>query len=336
MKAQVIRQFGSPEVFEALEVAKPRITLGHVLIKVAATSVNPIDCKIRSGAVGKLAPQFPAILHGDVAGTVEEVGSDISVFKVGDQVYGFAGGISNTDGALAQYMLADQRFIAKKPSNISMLEAAALPLVSITAWLALFNKANLTRDQSVLIHGGMGGVGHIAIQLAKSVHSKVYTTVGKASEFAIVKSLGADEAINYRSECVAEYRQRLTKDNGFDLIFDTVGGENLRNSFLAVSYNGVIVTTQSRLTLDLSLLHEKGLSLHLVFALLPFLGSKVSISYAEILSKISILVEEGKLTPMIDPHHFTLDTVNEAHAYLESGKADGKIVINIDCNHKSI
>src|SRR5579862_2676147 len=130
MKAQVINQFGDPSVFGLSEIAKPILKPGHVLIKVCATSVNQIDCKIRSGTVSAIAPDFPAILHGDVAGIIEEVSRDVKNFKVGDEVYGFAGGLKGSGGALAEWMLADEKLISKKPKTLSMLEAAALPLVS--------------------------------------------------------------------------------------------------------------------------------------------------------------------------------------------------------------
>src|SRR5665213_1799094 len=140
MKAQVITQFGDPSVFVEKEVPKPSIQPGHVLIRVKATSVNPVDYKIRAGKALPIAPVLPAILHGDVAGVIEEVGEGVKGFKIGDEVFGCAGGVKGLGGALAEFMLADARLIAHKPTTLSMAEAAALPLVSITAWEALFEK----------------------------------------------------------------------------------------------------------------------------------------------------------------------------------------------------
>ena len=177
MQAQVITQFGDPSVFKLMNVDKPTLQPGHVLLKVFATAVNPIDCKIRSGAVSSVAPEFPAILHGDVAGVVEDVASDVTNFKKGDEVFGYAGGVRGLGGALAEFMLVDARLLAKKPQSLSMLEAAALPVVGITAWNALFMRANLEKNKSILIHGGVGGVGHVAVQLARWCGAKVYTTV---------------------------------------------------------------------------------------------------------------------------------------------------------------
>ncbi len=172
MKAQIITQFGDPAVFEYVDMAKPDLKVGHLLVKVYATSVNPIDCKIRAGIVSNIAPAFPAILHGDVAGIVEEVAADVKDFQKGDAVFAFAGGLRGRGGALAEYMLVDAKAAVKKPDLLSMHQAAALPLAAITAWTALFNKAKLHAGQNILIHGGLGGVGHIAIQLAKYMGAK--------------------------------------------------------------------------------------------------------------------------------------------------------------------
>lgn len=329
MKAQLIKKFGDPSVFELSDISKPPIKAGHVLVKVHATSVNQIDCKIRSGAVSAIAPEFPAILHGDVAGIVDTVSSDVKNFKVGDEVYGCAGGLKGSPGALAEFMLVDTRLIAKKPKSLSMLEAAALPLVSITAWEALFKKAYLMDDNKILIHGGIGGVGHIAVQLAKWRGATVYTTVLKNEDFDLAKSLGADEVINAKEETVEMYVTKLTNDKGFDIVFDTVGGPNLEKSLIAAGINGSVVTTAARSTLDLSPMHNKSLTLAAVFMLLPILKNEGREEHGKILSEIAKIVDEGKLKPLIDPNKFTLETVKDAHAFLESGKAQGKVVISI-------
>lgn len=328
MKVQVIHSFGDPSVFTLVDLPIPKIKPGHVLVKVHATSVNPIDCKVRSGAVSTIAPEFPAILHGDFAGVVEAVGDDVVQFKKGDEIYGCAGGFRELDGgALAEFMLADEKLIAKKPKSLSMQEAAALPLVSITAWIGLFEKAKLTNGMELLIHGGVGGVGHIAIQLAKWCKAKVYTTVRKNEDLPIVRSFDADEVINVQEEDVEKYKLRLTHDHGFAIIFDTVGGANLDNSFAAAALNGTIVTTAARSTHDLTPMHSKGLSLHCISMLLPFLTNQHREHYGEILKQIAQIVDEGKLKPLIDPHQFTLEEVAKAHELLESGKSKGKIVV---------
>lgn len=330
MQAQLIKQYGDPSVFELAEIPIPDLQPGHVLIKVCATSVNQIDCKIRSGAVQNMGPDFPAILQGDVAGIIESVAADVKHFAVGDKVFGCAGGLRGTGGALAQYMLADANLIAKKPQSLSMTQAAALPLVAITAWEALFKKARLAAPMTILIHGGVGGVGHVAIQLAKWCGAKVYTTVLKNEDFALAQSLGADEVINAKEESVEAYLKRLTPHQGFDVVFDTVGGANLDKSFLAAaSMKGIVVTTAARSTHDLSPMHNKALSLHAVFMLLPILNHQGRAEHGKILSEIARITDEGKLKPLIDPHSFTLASAPDAHRLLESGKAQGKVVIEI-------
>lgn len=330
MQAQIITQFGDPTVFKLTEMPQPVLLPGHVVIKVYATSVNQIDSKIRSGKVPEIAPDFPAILHGDVAGVITAVAADVTRFKVGDEVYGCAGGLKGSGGALAEWMLADARLLAKKPRFLTMLATAALPLVSITAWEALFKKAKLSKGQSILIHGGVGGVGHIAVQLAKWAGARVYATVRSEEDATLAKSLGADEVINVKAETVAQYVQRLTQGRGFEIIFDTVGGANLDNSMNAAAKNGIIVTTAARSTHDLSVLHNRGLSLHVVFMLLPILDADDREEHGEILVKVAEIVDQGRLKPLVDPQAFTLETVAAAHALLESGKAHGKVVIKIN------
>jgi NADPH:quinone reductase len=330
MKAQVINKFGDCNVFEYVNMPRPKVQQGHVLIKVQYTSVNQIDCKIRSGLVPNIAPDFPAILHGDVAGIIEEIGAGVTHVKVGDEVYGCAGGLKGCSGALAEYMIADASLLALKPKTLSMQESAALPLISITAWEALFTRANLQRGQSVLIHGGVGGVGHIAIQLAKSIGATVYATVTKEQDFPLALALGADYVINSKEEKVEDYVSRLTQGLGFEIIFDTVGGANLNSSFAAAASQGIIVTTAARTSVDLGPMHAKGLSLHVVFMLLPLLTNTKRAEHGHILSQMSALIDAGKVKPCIDKHIFTLETVNDAHQYVELGKARGKVVIKIN------
>ncbi|WP_409290272.1 zinc-dependent alcohol dehydrogenase family protein [Peribacillus sp. SCS-37] len=327
MKAQIIESFGGPSVFELKEVSKPEVLPGHVLIEVRATSVNPVDTKVRSGAVPAVSPDFPAVLHGDVSGVVAAVGDGVTGFNPGDEVFGCAGGFRGTGGALAEFMLADARLLAHKPKNLTMEEAAALPLVAITAWEALFDRAQLKEGQKVLIHGAAGGVGHIAIQLAKWAGAKVYTTASTQEKLDIAKRLGADKGINYREEPVQDYVQKYTAGKGFDTVFDTVGGDNLNRSFEAAAMHGTVVAIAARSTHDLSPLHAKGLSLHVVFMLLRIVNENERKQHGEILQQIARIVDEGKLRPLIETRRFTFDEAAKAHEFLESGEAVGKIVL---------
>lgn len=328
MKAQIITEHGDPSVFKLVDMQKPQLKPGHVIVKVVATSVNQIDCKIRSGVVGDLCPDFPAILQSDVAGIVESVASDVTSFQEGDEVFGCAGGLKGTPGALAEYMLVDARLIARKPKALSMIESAALPLVGITAWEALFKKARLQKGQSILIHGGVGGVGHIAVQLAKAYGAEVFATVVSAEDVTLAKSFGAREVIMAMEEEVESYVQRLTGGDGFDVVIDTVGRKNIDRSFLAAKINGTIVTTAARSTHDLSPMHDKALNLHVVFMLIPLLKNIDRQSHGEILKELSALADQGLVKPHVDARHFTLETVKDAHEYMESGKARGKVVLH--------
>jgi NADPH2:quinone reductase len=326
MRAQIIDQFGPPSVFKSVEIPRPRCETGHVVIQVKATSVNQIDCKIRAGLVPDIAPSLPAVLHGDVAGVITEVGPQVASLKVGDEVYACAGGVKGTAGALAEFMLADAACVAKKPACLSFEQAAALPLVTITAWTAFFLRAQLKAESTVLIHGGVGGVGHISIQLARSVGAKITATVGSEEDFELAYQLGAHEVVNFRKESVKDYVNRITGGHGFQVIFDTVGGKNLDLSFQAAALNGTIVTTSSRSTNDLTPLHQKGLSLHVVFMLIPLIYHLDRLSQGEILRKAAKLAEEGKLIPLIDDRRFSISNIANAHEYLESGKATGKVI----------
>lgn len=326
MKAMLINTYGENAKFEATEVEQPKLKAGHVLVKIAASSVNTVDTMIRK--MGKdlpLSPDAPAILGMDFAGTVEAVGADVTGYAVGDEVYGCAGGLANLPGTLADYIVADSNLMAHKPKNISMREAAALPLVAITAYEGLM-RANIKEGQKVLVHGGAGGVGHVALQLAKHFGADVYSTGSGEKKLALIEQLGATP-INYKTEKVEDYVGKHTNGAGFDLVFDSVGGANMINSFEAAALNGHVATTVSLCELDLTLAHFKGLSLHVVFMLIPMLHNFKRAEHAEILSKVAQIIESGNLKPILDERQFSLDEIGQAHAHLESGQAIGKVVV---------
>ena len=327
MKAQVIRSFGEASVFQLEDIPVPEVKPMHVLIQVKATSLNPIDTKIRSGVFAKFAPEFPAVLHGDVAGIVTEVGEGVTDFKVGDEVYGFAGGVKGMGGALAEYMLADARLLARKPKNLSFAETVALPVGAITAWEALFNRAKIKAGDEILIHGGTGGVGHVAIQLAKWAGAKVYTTVSTPEKAQIAKELGADVVINYKETPVRDYVNQYTDGKGFKFIFDTVDRVNLERSIEAASLYGTIVAIAVSQDYNLSPFLVKALNFHVVFIEIPLLHEEYRHINGEVLQKVTPVVEEGKLRPLMDERRFTFDEVAQAHQYYEAGKAVGKIVL---------
>ncbi|QDV69390.1 Zinc-type alcohol dehydrogenase-like protein [Rosistilla carotiformis] len=328
MKAMLINGYGENATFEAADVAKPEVKAGHALVKIAASSVNTVDTMIRR--MGKdlpLSPDTPALLGMDFAGTVEAVGEGVEGYSVGDEVYGCAGGLADLPGTLADYIVADSNLIAHKAKNLSMREAAALPLVAITAYEGL-KRAGIQQGQKVLVHGGSGGVGHVALQLAKHWGAEVYSTGGGEKQLALIEQLGAT-GINYKSESVEQYVAKHTGGAGFDVVFDSVGGGNLTNSFESAALNGHVATTVSMCELDLTPAHFKGLSLHVVFMLIPMLHNFRREQHAEILRDLTQICETGGLKPVLDEEQFSLEQVGQAYARLESGKAMGKVVVEV-------
>lgn len=330
MKASIINSFGGSEVFEVAELAKPEVVPGHVVVRVAATSVNTVDTMIRQMGeqLGPLCPPLPAVLGMDFAGTVEAVGEGVSEFQVGDEVYGCAGGLADLPGALAEFMLADARLIARKPANLSMKQAAAIPLVGITAYEGL-TRCGVSAGQKVLVHGGAGGVGHIAVQIAKAMGADVYATASGPAQIELIESFGAT-GINYKSEQVADYVAKHTGGAGFEVVFDSVGGGNMANSFEAAALNGQVASTVAMVELDLTTAHFKGLSLHVVFMLIPMLHDFQRQAHHTILNELTALAEAGKLTPVVDEVDFALADAGKAHDRLASGQVMGKVVIAVD------
>nr|WP_067291466.1 zinc-dependent alcohol dehydrogenase family protein [Marinobacterium profundum] len=329
MKAMILNEYGDNAEFTLTELAQPAVKAGHVVVRVAATSVNTIDTMIRQ--LGQenlpLSPNLPAVLGMDFAGTVETVGEGVTQFAPGDEVYGCAGGLADLQGTLAQYMLADAKLIAHKPKSLSMREAAALPMVGITAYEGL-QRVNVQAGQNVLVHGGTGGVGHVAVQLARHFGASVYATGTGDQQISIIEQYGAT-AIDYRKATVADYVAQYTNGAGFEVIFDSVGGPNLTNSFEAAALNGNITTTLAMTELDLTPAHLKGLSLHIIFMLIPMLHNHKREAHGAILAKLSEIVDAGGLKPLLDDKRFGLTEVGDAYARLGSGQAIGKVVVEI-------
>jgi NADPH:quinone reductase len=332
MKALIIEKFGDANAFQETDLPMPEVLTNHVLIQVAATSVNPVDYKIRQGVAADIAPSFPAVLHGDVAGTIIAVGAGVDQFDIGDEVYACAGGVKGTGGALAEFMLADVRLVAHKPKSLTMAAAAALPLVSITAWEGLIDRAKVQPGQKVLVYGATGGVGHMVVQLAKWSGAIVYALVSSNQKAAIAHRLGADVTLNYCHQPVEEFVAEHTNGDGFDVVFDTVGNDNLQNAFKAAKLNGTVVSIVSLSQQDLTLLHAKGLTLHLVFMLIPMLFGVDRDHHGEILSKLAQIVDEGKIRPLLDSRSFNMTEIASAHRHAESGQAIGKVVLTQSLN----
>ncbi|MFC0211295.1 zinc-dependent alcohol dehydrogenase family protein [Paenibacillus chartarius] len=323
MKAMLLERFGEPEEsFRLGEVPRPQAGPGEIVIRVEATSVNPIDCRLRRGLHPQLAPPLPAVLHGDAAGVVAEVGDGVTDLRVGDAVYALIG-----QGALAEYAVLDARLAARIPGTCSMAEAAALPVVGLTAWYGLIERARLRPGQRALIHAAAGGVGHIALQLARWAGAVVAATASTPEKLAIARQLGAHAAIDYRSQSVESYVRELTDGLGFDVVFDTVGKDNLDRSLEAARPFGQVVTASARSTHDLTPLHSKSLTLHGIFTLLQVrLGVGLE-QHGAALARIAELVDAGHVRPLLDERRFTFEQVAEAHRHAESGQAVGKITL---------
>lgn len=327
MRAQVIRSFGGPEVVESAELPKPDAGPGQVLVRIVASSVNPVDTKIRRKG-GAYSGPLPAVLGADAAGVIEALGAGVTGFAVGDAVYGSVGGVRGLQGTLAEFVAADARLLAHAPRSLPIADAAALPLVAITAWEGLVEEARVQRGESVLVLGGTGGVGHVAVQLARELGAVVTAAVSSDDKAQLARELGATHVVDYRTERVEDYVARITNGRGFDVVFDATGGSDPSAAFAAARVRGRVVTIVTAFTADLTPMHMKGLSLHAVFMLIPMLHDTGREAHGAILREVARLVDAGRLKPVIDSR-FPLARAAEAHARLESGKAVGKIVVDV-------
>ena len=325
MMAAIARS--SSESIQVCSIARPIAQPGQVLVRIQASGVNPLDIKIYAQAAAHARQPLPAILGLDLAGVVEAVGPGVERFRRSDEVYGMTGGVGGQPGTLAQFAAVDADLLALKPRNLSMRESAALPLVFITAWEGLVDRAAVRAGQTVLIHGGAGGIGQIAVQLANSVGATVFAT-GSARQRDQIEGLHAT-FIDYTSERVSDYTARLTGGAGFDVIFDTVGGATLDASFEAVRRFGHVVSALGWGTHALAPLSFRAATYSGIFTLLPLLTHEGRAHHGEILEAAARLVEAGKILPHLDPRRFTLESVGEAYAALTSRTARGKLVIDV-------
>lgn len=326
MRALVLEQFDTPLTLADLE--RPSPLAGEVLVRVEASGVNPLDAKIRVGAAGHARTKLPAVLGLDLAGVVVEVGEGVTGFTAGDEVYGLTGGVGELQGSLAEFASVDARLLARKPAALTMREAAALPLVVITAWEGLVDRAGVHSGQKVLVHAGAGGVGQAAVQIALARGAEVYAT-GSPGKLELIESLGAT-AIDYTSVTPEEYVERYTSGVGFDVIYDTLGGKTLDASFASVRrYTGHVVSSLGWGTHSIAPLSFRGATYSGVFTLLPMLTGEGREHHGEILRAVAELAEAGVLRPLLDPRRFTLDTAADAHIAVSDGSARGKLVIDV-------
>lgn len=332
MKAILAEKYGGPEVLELADVPTPKVGPNGVLVQIHASSVNPVDWKLRMGllsAIWKL--RFPVIWGCDCSGVVAEVGSAVTLFKPGDEVYGFKHGrVAQTyRGTYCEYAVLPENTLSHKPAGLSHEEAAAIPLAGVTAWQALSNQGKLKPGSRVLVHAGAGGVGIFAIQIAKAFGAMVAATAS-ARNLDLLRQLGADLAIDYTREKIQD------KVSGYDIVLDGVGKAVWSNSFKVLRFGGRLVTLTApipdkpanRLRFFGSALFGIGAGTargwltgkHLLITSVKPRGGD--------LEKITAMVETGKIRPVIE-RVFPLEEIAEAHRLSETGHARGKIVIKI-------
>ncbi|GAA5264629.1 NADPH:quinone reductase [Acidiphilium sp. MT5] len=325
MQVALLETHGAP--FRLTNVARPVAGPGEVLIRVAASGVNPLDLKIREGAADHARQKLPAILGIDLAGTVVATGAAVTRFRPGDEVFGMTGGVGGHQGSLAQYAAVDAQLLALKPANLSMREASVVPLVFITAWEGLVDRMAVQAGQAVLVLGGAGGVGQMAIQIARDRGADVFAT-GSASSRQTIESLGA--RFIDRTEAVEAFVARLTGGRGFDLVYDTVGGATLDGAFVAVRRFGHVASALGWGAHALAPLSFRAASYSGVFTLLPLLTGEGRAHHGDILSEATRMAEAGRLSPSLDPRRFKLDEVADAYGLLATGQARAKLSIDIE------
>ncbi len=332
MKAILMTAAGEASVLQLHEVAKPELpTPHHVRIKLAAAGINPLDTKLRAKPAYH-PDKLPAILGCDGAGVVEAIGSEVTRFRIGDAVYFCNGGIGDEAGCYAEYTTLHEAYCAAAPANISLPDAAAMPLVCITVWEALIERANLQAGQSILINAAAGGVGHVAVQLAHHLGAEIAATVSSPKKAGLAQALGASMTINYLEQDFVDKALQWTHGSGVDVIFDMVGGETFIKSFNAARVGGKIVTLLSTpLSLaDTQLTRLRNLSLCYELMLTPQLFGlhEERIRQRKILEACAKLVEAGSLGILVT-HRFPLEEAAQAHRLMESGGITGKTILTI-------
>jgi alcohol dehydrogenase len=332
MKAMVINKYGKDVPLQLVEVPMPRIGEKDILVEIYAASINPIDYKIRDGKVKMLLTyQMPLILGNDFSGKAIKTGAKVKKFKIGDEVYGRPR--KSRIGTFAEYLSVDEDDVSLKPKNLSFEEASSLPLVGLTTWQAFHEILELKAGQKILIHAGAGGVGTFAIQLAKKMGVYVATTASDKG-YELVKSLGADEIINYKQQDFEEILKN------YDAVFDTLGGEALEKSFTVLKPQGKIVSVSGLPNRKFAIQNNLGLLKIILFSIvsrkMTALEKKHEATYhflfmkpsGEQLSHIKNLVEEGEIRPIID-QIVPFEDAQKAIKYVETGRAKGKVILKM-------
>ena len=327
MTAHLIEEYGGPEAFTETQQPVPEPDAGEIRVEVVASSVNPVDYKIRAGHIDPFAPEFPATLGCDVSGIVDAVGEGVERFEPGDEVYGMPGG-AGRQGALADYVVGHAGTFADAPESIPLADAAALPVVALTAWEMLTDKSDVGLDDDVLVYGASGGVGHIGVQVARWLGATVVATGSTEEKRDLALDLGADATVDYTETDPETYVAEHTDGAGFDTVFDPIGDDHLATAFEAVRPFGSVVTTESSDAEGLSLapMHEQSLELGVVLVILPVLLGEGQERVGDELDDVASLVDDGAVRPHID-RRFAFEDVDEAHELAESGEFTGKILL---------
>lgn len=333
MKAILATAAGSVDVLQLRDIPQPELPSPHHLrVKLAAAGVNPVDTKLRAKPAYH-PDKLPAILGCDGAGVVESVGGAVARFKVGDAVFFCNGGLGDEPGNYAEYTTLHEDFCAAKPAKLSMQEAAALPLVFITAWESLVERANLQAGQTILIHAAAGGVGQVAVQLARHLGARVAVTVSDERKADIARQLGAEKIINYRSQDFVQETLAWTGGKGADVVYDTVGGDTFLKSLDATRIGGKLVSILST-PLDAAhvqkaRLHNLSLCYDLMLTPQVFGLHDERVRQRKILERCALLVDASKLKVHVS-HSLPLAQVTEAHRLIEAGGMIGKVVLVIE------
>lgn len=330
MKAIVMRQPGGPEVLAETELPVPELqSPNDLLVRLHAAGINPVDTKVR--AKGPMLPEtLTAVLGCDGAGTVEAVGDAVTRFKPGDAVWYCHGGLGGPHGNYAEYAVVDESIAQPKPKSLTFVEAAAAPLVLITAWEALHDRARIEPEQTVLIHGGAGGVGHVAIQLARLAGARVATTVSGPEKAEFVHGLGAEYAIDYQQEDLAGAIADWTGGRGVDVCFDTVGPEIFARSIEVMAVYGDLVTILDPGAVSLKEARNRNLRISLELMLTPQLKHmpEALAHQGEILRRCGELFDAGELRIAV-ADTYPLAAAGDAHRRLEAGGMQGKLVLTM-------
>ncbi|QKT02380.1 zinc-dependent alcohol dehydrogenase family protein [Ectothiorhodospiraceae bacterium 2226] len=330
MKAIVMTTAGGPEVLQPRTLPKPHIQRpNQILVRLRAAGTNPVDTKLRSR--GTYFPdRMPAVLGCDGSGVVEACGPQVARFRVGDEVYFCAGGIGDEQGTYAEYVVLDERHAAIKPVSLSFAEAAVAPLVAITAWESLHDRGRIGEGMRVLIHGGAGGVGHVAIQLARVAGAAVATTVGNEEKADLAHRWGAEHVIHYKHEDFVQSARAWTNDQGVDLALDTVGGATFAATMAAVKVYGDVVTLLQPAEMDWKEARLRNLRVSYELMLTPmYYQMEAARAYqARILEQCARLFDTGQLRIHLGAT-LPLGEAAEAHRRIERGHL-GKLALLMD------